>query len=230
MALEILYEDNHIILVNKRAGDLVQGDKTGDKTLGDFVKDYIKEKYKKPGDVFLGTVHRIDRPTSGIVLFARTSKALTRLNKMFQDKEIQKTYWAVTENAPKQKAGTLIDYLVRNEKQNKSYASKTEKSGSKIAELNYTLEGKSDNYFFLRVEPITGRHHQIRVQLAAMGCIIKGDLKYGAKRSNKDGSIHLHAQKIEFEHPVSKLKISVTARPPDEGNWNAFFKLSGSKG
>ena len=225
MALEILYEDNHIIAVNKNAGDIVQGDKTGDKHLGDFVKEYIKKKYNKPGDVFLGTVHRIDRPTSGIVLFARTSKALARLNKMFQDKEIKKTYWAVTEKAPEKKSGICVDYLVRNEKQNKSYASKTEKSGSKKAELNYEVIGKSDNYFFLKIEPLTGRHHQIRVQLAAMGCVIKGDLKYGAKRSNKDASIHLHAQKVEFIHPVSQEPIVISARPPDEANWNAFFKI-----
>lgn len=226
---EVLYEDNHIIVVNKRGGDIVQGDKTGDRTLGDDVKAYIKEKYQKPGEVFLGTVHRIDRPTSGIVLFARTSKALARLNQMFQDKEIQKTYWAVTEKQPPQKSGTLVHYLTRNEKQNKSYAHQVEKKESKRAELNYTWEGKSNNYFFIRVEPITGRHHQIRVQLSTIGCIIKGDLKYGAKRSNPDGSIHLHAQKIQFIHPVSKLEIIVTAKPPNEPNWNEFWKAMKGK-
>ena len=225
MALDVLYEDNHIIVVNKRGGDIVQGDKTGDKTLGDDVKEYIKIKYQKPGEVFLGTVHRIDRPTTGIVLFARTSKALARLNQMFQDKEIQKTYWAVTENAPPQKEGKLVHFLTRNESQNKSYAHDTEKKGSKRAELNYWYEGKSNHYYFIRVAPITGRHHQIRVQLSTVGCVIKGDLKYGAKRSNADGSIHLHAQKIEFIHPVSKLPIVVTAKPPDEPNWNEFYKI-----
>ncbi len=228
MPLNVLYEDNHIIVVNKRGGEIVQGDKTGDKTLGDDVKAYIKEKYKKPGDVFLGTVHRIDRPTSGIVLFARTSKALTRLNQMFQDKEIQKTYWAVTEKAPAEKQGTLVHFLTRNETQNKSYAHNSEKNGSKRAELHYRLCGKSNHYFFLEIVPITGRHHQIRVQLSTVGCIIKGDLKYGAKRSNPDGSIHLHARKIEFIHPVSKEKISITAPPPDEANWN-LFQASESK-
>lgn len=229
MTPEVLYEDNHIIVVNKRGGDIVQGDKTGDRTLGDDVKAYIKEKYEKPGDVFLGTVHRIDRPTSGIVLFARTSKALARLNQMFQDKEIQKTYWAVTENAPPQKSGTLIHFLTRNEKQNKSYAHTSEKKDSKRAELNYTFEGKSNNYFFIRVEPITGRHHQIRVQLSTIGCVIKGDLKYGAKRSNPDGSIHLHAQKIQFIHPVSKQEIIISAKPPNDPNWNEFYKVMQGK-
>jgi 23S rRNA pseudouridine1911/1915/1917 synthase len=229
MALEVLYEDNHIIVVNKRGGDIVQGDKTGDKTLGDDVKAYIKEKYEKPGDVFLGTVHRIDRPTSGIVLFARTSKALARLNQMFQDKEIQKTYWAVTENAPAKKEGKLIHFLTRNESQNKSYAHDQEKKGSKRAELNYSYEGKSTNYHFIKVEPITGRHHQIRVQLSTMGCIIKGDLKYGAKRSNPDGSIHLHAQKIQFIHPVSKQEIVISAKPPDDPNWNEFYRVMQKK-
>lgn len=225
MSLEVLYEDNHIIAVNKKGGDIVQGDKTGDATLGDAVKNYIKEKYNKPGEVFLGTVHRIDRPTTGIVLFARTSKALARLNQMFQDKNIQKTYWAVTENKPSNEQGKLIHFLTRNEKQNKSYASETEKSGSKKAELNYRYVGKSNHYYFIVVEPLTGRHHQIRVQLSTIGCVIKGDLKYGAKRSNPDGSIHLHAQKVEFVHPVSKEKIIITANPPDEANWNEFKKL-----
>lgn len=225
MAIEVLYEDNHIIAVNKRGGDIVQGDKTGDRTLGDEVKAYIKEKYNKPGEVFLGTVHRIDRPTTGIVLFARTSKALSRLNQMFQGKEIQKTYWAVTEQAPEKKEDKLVHYLTRNESQNKSYASEVEKKGSKRAELDYRYVGKSDRYHFLEIKPITGRHHQIRVQLSAIGCVIKGDLKYGAKRSNPDGSIHLHARKVEFIHPVSKAEITITAQPPDEANWNLFYQL-----
>ncbi|MBK7129461.1 MAG: RNA pseudouridine synthase [Crocinitomicaceae bacterium] len=229
MSLEILYEDNHIIAVNKKGGDIVQGDKTGDRTLGDDVKAYIKEKYKKPGDVFLGTVHRIDRPTTGIVLFARTSKALERLNKMFQTKEIQKTYWAVTENPPPTQQGTLIHYLTRNEKQNKSYPHATEIKDSKKAELNYYYEGKSNHYFFIRIEPITGRHHQIRVQLSAIGCVIKGDLKYGARRSNPDGSIHLHAQKVVFIHPVSKEEIVINAPAPNEPNWNEFNRVMHQK-
>jgi 23S rRNA pseudouridine1911/1915/1917 synthase len=199
--IQILYEDNHLIVVNKRSGDIVQGDKTGDIPLSDHVKSYIKEKYNKPGEVFLGTVHRLDRPTSGVVLFARTSKALTRMNKMFKEKDIQKTYWAVTEKSPSPNKGTLIDKLKKNEKQNKSYVTKGD---GKLAELNYDTINKSDNYYLVEVTPITGRHHQIRVQLANIGAIIKGDLKYGARRSNKDGSIHLHARKIRIHSPCKK--------------------------
>jgi 23S rRNA pseudouridine1911/1915/1917 synthase len=222
--IQILYEDNHLIVVNKRSGDIVQGDKTGDIPLSDHVKSYIKEKYNKPGEVFLGTVHRLDRPTSGVVLFARTSKALTRMNKMFKEKDIQKTYWAVTEKSPSPNKGTLIDKLKKNEKQNKSYVTKGD---GKLAELNYDTINKSDNYYLVEVTPITGRHHQIRVQLANIGAIIKGDLKYGARRSNKDGSIHLHARKLEFTHPVKKESISIVAPTPDDPVWN-FFENSPS--
>jgi 23S rRNA pseudouridine1911/1915/1917 synthase len=223
--LEILYEDNHLIVINKASGTLVQGDKTGDIPLNELVKSYIKTKYNKPGDVYLGTVHRLDRPTSGIVLFARTSKALTRMNELFKIKDIQKTYWAVTEKPPRSNTGLLIDFLLKNEKQNKSYVKPNKKSGAKEAELSFKLVGKGDNYSYLEVKPATGRHHQIRVQLSNIGCIIKGDLKYGAKRSNKDGSIHLHARKLEFIHPVKKEPVSIIAPPPNEVLWNEFLKL-----
>ncbi|MDA9261913.1 RluA family pseudouridine synthase [Flavobacteriales bacterium] len=227
MKLDVLFEDNHIIAVNKRSGDLVQGDKTGDKPLSDMVKEYIKEKYNKPGDVYLGVTHRIDRPTSGIVIFARTSKALTRLNKMFQDKEINKTYWAVVEKEPPNFSDTLTHFLKRNTKQNKSYASLT-KAGkdSKESVLSYEMKGKTNRYFMLEIDPKTGRHHQIRTQLSFIGCIIKGDLKYGAKRSNPDGSIHLHARGIEFLHPVKKEPVLITANPPKDPVWDEFVKLS----
>lgn len=227
MSLEVLYEDNHLIVVNKKAGDIVQGDKTGDRPLSEDVKAYIKKNYDKPGDVFLGTVHRLDRPTTGIVVFARTSKALARMNKLFQEKEVQKTYWAVTENAPKNRNGKLVGFLTKNHSQNKSYSSPDPKNGSKRAELEYELVGKSDNYYFLEVKPLTGRHHQIRVQLSTIGCPIKGDLKYGAKRSNPDGSIHLHARKIEFSHPVKKEKVVFTAPPPKDALWDVFVDFVG---
>ncbi len=213
-----LYEDNHIIIVSKEAGEIVQGDKTGDRTLADEVKAYIKEKYNKPGEVFLGIVHRLDRPVSGIVVFARTSKALTRLNQMFREGgKIRKTYHAIVCARPTEKQATLTHWLTRNEKQNKAYAHLREVPGSKKAILDYKLIGASDRYFLLEVNLHTGRHHQIRCQLAAMHCVIKGDLKYGAPRSNPDGSICLHARHIEFEHPVSHKMISVTA-PYPEGN------------
>lgn len=219
--LHVLYEDNHIIVVNKRAGDIVQGDKTGDKPLSDVVKEYIKEKYDKPGNVFLGTVHRLDRPTTGIVIYARTSKALERLNKMLRDKTIKKTYWAIVQQQPKKAADTLTNYLKKNPKNNKSTAYIKEVNGSKKATLHYTTLKKLDNYSLLEVDLETGRHHQIRVQLSNIGAIIKGDLKYGAKRSNKDGSIHLHARKIEFTHPVSKELIKITAPTPSDPVWDA---------
>lgn len=222
--LQVLYEDNHIIAVNKRPSDIVQGDKTGDAPLSDFVKEYVKEKYNKPGEVFIGTVHRIDRPVSGIVLFARTSKALARLNQMFQSKEIQKTYWAIVKNKPAKESGTLIHYLKKNEAKNMSKAFEKEQAGALRSELDYKLICSSDNYHLLEINPHTGRHHQIRVQLAAIGCPIKGDLKYGFNRSNKDASIHLHARKIEFIHPVKKENIVITAPPPDEVLWNEFVK------
>ena len=220
--MEVVYEDNHIIIVNKQSGEIVQGDKTGDRPLSDIVKDYIKEKYQKPGAVFLGVVHRLDRPVSGLVVFARTYKALARLNKMFAEGEVHKTYWALVKNAPQETEATLEHWLVRNEKQNKSYAYATEKPNSKKAILKYRLIGKSDNYSLLEVQLMTGRHHQIRCQLAAMGCPIKGDLKYGAPRSNPDGSISLLSRKIEFIHPVSKERITAEAPLPDDPLWQAF--------
>ena len=216
--LEVLYEDNHLIAINKKSGDIIQGDKTGDPPLSDFVKAYIKNKYNKPGKVFLGTIHRIDRPTSGIVLFAKTSKALSRMNELFKNKKVKKTYWAIVDNAPANNAGTLDDFLQKNEKKNKSYITKEERG--KRAILEYKLIKKLDRYYHLEIKPKTGRHHQIRVQLANIGCFIKGDLKYGAKRSNKDASIHLLAQKIDFTHPVSKLDISIIAPAPKDNVWN----------
>ena len=220
--MEVVYEDNHIIIVNKQSGEIVQGDKTGDRPLSDIVKDYIKAKYHKPGEVFLGVVHRLDRPVSGLVVFARTSKALTRLNKMFAAGEIHKTYWAITKNTPQNAEGTLEHWLVRNESQNKSYAYDTEKPNAKKAILKYRVIGRSDNYNLLEVNLMTGRHHQIRCQLAAMGCPIKGDLKYGARRSNPDGSISLMARRIEFTHPVSKEPIVIEAPLPQDALWQAL--------
>lgn len=222
--MTVLYEDNHIIIVNKTVSEIVQGDKTGDKPLSETVKEYLKEKYNKPGNVFCGVTHRLDRPTSGIVVFAKTSKALTRLNEMFKNKEISKTYWAVVKEVPKQPEGTLRHYLVRNEKQNKSYAYDKEKPNSKLAVLHYKLIARSDKYNLLEIDLETGRHHQIRCQLAKIGCPIKGDLKYGADRSNTDGGISLHARKISFIHPVSKNLIEVVAPVPDDNLWQALEK------
>jgi len=219
--LQILFEDNHIIIVNKRAGDITQGDKTGDKPLSDVVKEYIKDKYNKPGNVYLGVVHRLDRPTSGIIIFAKTSKSLERLNKMLREKTINKTYWAVVKNRPKKEKDTLINFLKKNPKNNKSTAYAKEIDGSKKAILHYTVIKKLDNYFLIEVDLETGRHHQIRSQLSNIGSPIKGDLKYGFDRSNKDGSIHLHARKIQFTHPVTKEQVTVTAPTPKEVIWNA---------
>ncbi len=219
--LLVLFEDNHIIIVNKRAGDIVQGDKTGDTPLSEIVKEYIKEKYNKPGNVFLGVVHRLDRPTNGIVVFARTSKALERLNKMFRDKTVHKTYWAIVKNKPKKESDSLTHFLKKNPKNNKSTVFTKEVEGSKKATLHYKTLKSLDNYHLLEVHLETGRHHQIRAQLSYIGSSIKGDLKYGSPRSNKDGSIHLHARKIEFTHPVSKEKISITAPTPKDPIWNA---------
>ena len=202
--LEILFEDNHLLIVNKKSGDIVQADKTGDKPLSEVVKEYIKEKYNKPGDVFLGVIHRLDRPTSGIIIFARTSKALERLNKMLRERNVSKTYWAVIKNNPKNTKDTLIHFLKKNPKNNKSTVFKKEAEGSKKAILHYTIIKNLKNYSLLEIDLETGRHHQIRAQLSFIGSPIKGDLKYGASRSNKDGSIHLHARKINFTHPVSK--------------------------
>lgn len=226
--MNVLYEDNHLIIVNKNTSEIVQGDKTGDKPLSDIVKDWLKEKYNKPGNVFCGVTHRLDRPVSGIVIFAKTSKALTRLNEMFKNKEIQKTYWAITKNEPKEHSATLVHYLLRNEKQNKSYAYDTEKINSKKSILHYTLISKSDNFNLLEINLETGRHHQIRCQLSKIGCVIKGDLKYGADRSNPDGGISLHARKISFIHPVSKNLIEVIAPVPEDKLWK-FFEMQLTK-
>ncbi len=214
--MQILYEDNHLIAVNKAPGEIVQGDKTGDKPLSDTLKEYIKRKYNKPGEVFLGVPHRLDRPTSGVVLFARTSKALVRLNEMFKNHDaMRKTYWAIVQGAPKQPEARLENYLVRNEQQNKSYIAKPGAKDAKLAVLTYRTLTRGDHYSLLEVELLTGRHHQIRCQLAAIGCPIKGDLKYGAKRSNPDGSISLHARQITFVHPVRKEQVTITAPVPD---------------
>lgn len=219
--LQVLYEDNHLIVVNKRPGDIVQGDKTGDTPLSEVVKEYVKKKYNKPGAVYLGVVHRLDRPTSGIVVFARTSKALARMNKLFAEKEAKKTYWAVVKNNPPKEEDTLAHWLKRNPKQNKSYANKKEVPESKKAILNYKVIKKLDNFVLLEIDLKTGRHHQIRAQLAAIGCHIKGDLKYGADRSNKNGSIHLHAHELSFIHPVKKEPMNLSAPPPNDPVWNA---------
>lgn len=220
----VVYEDNHIIVVNKAASEIVQGDKTGDVPLSESVKQYLKEKYQKPGNVFVGVTHRLDRPVSGLVIFAKTSKALPRLNAMFQNGEVKKTYWAIVKNAPEKAEGELVHYLVRNEKQNKSYAYDKEVPRSKKAILDYRLIGHSQNYYLLEVDLKTGRHHQIRCQLAKMGCPIKGDLKYGFSRSNPDGSISLHARRVCFTHPVSKEQIDLEAPVPDDTLWNSFEK------
>ena len=219
--LEVLHEDNHLIIVNKKVGDIVQGDKTGDIPLSEIVKDFIKRKYNKPGNVFLGVVHRLDRPTSGIIIFARTSKALERLNKMLREKQIKKTYWAVVKNKPRKDADTLINFLKKNPKNNKSTVFNKETEGSKKAILHYKTIKELDNYYLLEIDLETGRHHQIRAQLSAIKSPIKGDLKYGFKRSNKDGGIHLHAKKIEFMHPVSKELISLEAPLPSDSIWNS---------
>lgn len=220
--MEIVYEDNHIIVVNKTASEIVQGDKTGDVPLSDMVKQYLKEKFQKPGNVFVGVTHRLDRPVSGLVIFAKTSKALSRLNEMFKNSEIKKTYWAIVKECPKQEEAELTHYLVRNEKQNKSYAYAEEVKNSKKAVLHYKLIARSDNYYLLEVDLKTGRHHQIRCQLAKIGSPIKGDLKYGAPRSNPDGSICLHARSVKFVHPVSKEWIELEAPVPEGNLWNGF--------
>lgn len=219
--LQVLFEDNHIIVINKRPGDIVQGDKTGDKPLSDTVKAYLKRKYDKPGNVYLGVVHRLDRPTSGIVVFAKTSKALPRLNKMFAEKDAKKTYWAIVKNLPKEPEKRLVHWMKRNTKQNKSYANIKEVPDSKKAILTYRIIKQLDNYFLLEIDLETGRHHQIRSQMTAIGCPIKGDLKYGFNRSNDNGSIHLHAQKLRLIHPVKKEPLEITAPPPNDPIWNA---------
>ena len=220
--MTVVYEDNHIIVVNKTSSEIVQGDKTGDTPLSETVKSYLKEKYNKPGNVFIGVTHRLDRPVSGLVVFAKTGKALARLNEMFRNGDVKKNYWAIVKECPKETEGELVHYLVRNEKQNKSYAYDKEVKNSKKAILHYKLIGHSQNYYLLEVDLKTGRHHQIRCQLAKMGCPIKGDLKYGAQRSNPDGSICLHARMVKFMHPVSKELIELTAPVPAGNLWNGF--------
>ncbi len=220
--MEVVYEDNHIIIVNKKSGEIVQGDKTGDTPLSETVKQWIKEKYAKPGNVFCGVVHRLDRPVFGLVVFAKTSKALSRMNEMFRNGDVHKTYWAITKNRPPKDEDTLVHYITTTERNNKSYASTVEKPGAQKAVLKYRVISQSDNYYLIEVKLLTGRKHQIRVQLAAIGCPIKGDLKYGAKRSNPDGSISLLARNITFVHPVSKQDICVTAPVPDDNLWKAL--------
>jgi 23S rRNA pseudouridine1911/1915/1917 synthase len=220
--LQVLHEDNHIIVINKRVGDIVQGDKTGDKPLSEVVKEYIKVKYNKPGEVFLGVIHRLDRPTTGIVIFARTSKALTRMNELFSNRETQKTYWAIVKNKPQNSEDKLIHYLKRNEKNNTSKAHIKEVPESKIASLDYKIIASLQNYYALEINLHTGRHHQIRAQLSAIGSPIKGDLKYGFDRSNPDGGIHLHARKLVFTHPVTKENIEIIAPTPKDVIWNAI--------
>lgn len=222
--MQVVYEDNHIIIVNKESGEIVQGDKTGDKPLSETVKEYIKEKYAKPGNVFLGVVHRLDRPVCGLVVFAKTSKALSRLNEMFRNGSVSKTYWAITKNCPKEPEGTLTGWMTRNEKQNKSYVYEREVPNSKKAVLQYRVIGSSENYTLNEIKLMTGRHHQIRCQLAGIGCPIKGDLKYGAKRSNPDGSISLMSHKVELVHPVSKENICVEAPLPEDNLWKEISK------
>jgi 23S rRNA pseudouridine1911/1915/1917 synthase len=225
--LEILFEDNHLLVINKKPSDIVQGDKTGDEALPDVIKAYWKEKFNKPGNVFCGVVHRLDRPTSGALVFAKTSKALSRLNEQFRDKATQKTYWAVVEKKPEKPSAFLENWLLKNEKQNKSYVQPDGNKGAKKARLQYKTLAASDKYTLLEVELETGRHHQIRCQLAQIGCIIKGDVKYGARRSNEDGSIHLHARKLVFTHPTSKEEISVVATTPKNDTlWQFFEKNS----
>ena len=218
----ILFEDNHIIIINKLPSQIVQGDKTGDITLADIVKEYIKVKYKKAGEVFLGVVHRLDRPVSGAVIFARTSKSLTRLNTLIKNREIKKTYWAVVKNKPPKESDTLINYLRRDEVRNKSFITGEKTKNAQQASLSYTMIASSDNYYLLQVDLQTGRHHQIRAQLAGIGCPIKGDLKYGYPRSNSDGSIHLHARSLNFMHPVTLIPVFVVARPPRDAVWDFF--------
>jgi 23S rRNA pseudouridine1911/1915/1917 synthase len=220
--LQILHEDNHLIVVNKRVGDIVQGDKTGDKPLSEVVKEYIKEKYNKPGEVFLGVVHRLDRPTTGIVVFARTSKALTRMNELFSSRETKKTYWAIVKNKPEKSEDKLLHFIKRNEKNNTSKAHIKEVPESKLASLDYTIFKELNNYFALEINLHTGRHHQIRAQLSAIGSPIKGDLKYGFDRSNPDGGIHLHARKLVFAHPVTKEEIILIAPTPSDSIWDAL--------
>ena len=224
----ILFEDNHIIIINKLPSQIVQGDKTGDRPLSDLVKDYIKVKYNKAGEVFLGVVHRLDRPVSGAVIFARTSKSLTRLNALIKEREIRKTYWAVVKNKPPKEMDTLLDFLRRDESKNKSFITGEKTKNAQMASLSYSVLGKSDNYYLLEIDLQTGRHHQIRTQLAGIGCPIKGDLKYGYARSNNDASIHLHARKLNFIHPVTLKPLTIIAPMPNDPVWNYFNQNFGN--
>jgi 23S rRNA pseudouridine1911/1915/1917 synthase len=222
--MEILYEDNHLIIINKQVSDLVQSDETGDESLADQVKAYIKRKYQKPGDVFLGVVHRLDRPVTGAVIFARTTKSLTRMNQQFKDHEVKKTYWAVVKERPEQEEGELVHWLVKDEKQNKSHAYSKAKGKAKEARLSYRLIGTTNNFYLLEIDLHTGRHHQIRCQLAKIGCPVKGDLKYGFARSNPDAGIHLHARRVTFTHPVTKVELEIIAEPPQDQLWMEFLE------
>jgi 23S rRNA pseudouridine1911/1915/1917 synthase len=224
--LRILFEDNHIIVINKRSSDIIQGDKTGDVVLCDIVKEYVKKKYNKPGEVFLGTVHRIDRPVSGIVVYAKTSKALSRLTVAFKEREVQKIYWAVVKGNFQSDKGTVVNYLWKDERQNKTFAFKQAGPGRKESELSYEVKGKSEHYTFVEVYPKTGRHHQIRATMSFLGCPIKGDVKYGSKRTNENASIHLHARGIRFLHPVKKTPIEITAPLPEDVLWDEFLKIT----
>ncbi len=219
----VLYEDNHLIAVNKRVSDIVQGDKTGDLSLDKIMKAYLKEKYSKPGNVFLGVIHRLDRPVSGVVLFARTGKALARMNEQFKSRETKKVYWAIVRNRPPEEEGHLVHYMIRNREKNKSYAYSRERAGSKKAELKYRVVGSSSKYWFLEIRLMTGRHHQIRAQLAAIGCPVRGDLKYGYPRSDPGGGIHLHARELHFNHPVGGREIKIIADPPVDELWSIFL-------
>ena len=226
IASRVLFEDNHLIIINKKSSEIVQGDKTGDIPLSELVKQYLKKKYNKPGNVFCGVVHRVDRPVSGCVIFARTDKALSRMNKLIQERKIKKIYWAIVKNKPQEESATLIHYLKKNEVQNKSYAVKQAVQGALKAEMNYKVIGKSDNFYLLEIELLTGRHHQIRAQLAEIGCPVKGDLKYGYSSSNQDAGIDLHARKVEFTHPVNNNIVSVIAPVPDNKLWKIFTEIS----
>ncbi len=228
-APEILYEDNHLIAVNKRPGEISQGDKSGDVPLIDSMKEYIRNKYNKPGNVYLGLVHRIDRPVSGVLLFAKTEKANERISHMIRERAFQKTYWAVVKNIPSPESGELVNYLIKNQRLNKSFISTAEKKDAKVARLHYQLTASISRYHLLEVHPETGRHHQIRVQLSSIGCPIKGDVKYGFDRTNENGSVHLHARKLEFMHPVKKEPVVIIAPPPEDPVWNAFLEILSKK-
>ena len=230
MTKRILYEDNHLIIINKMPGEIVQGDKTGDVPLSDHVKEYLKERYGKPGNVFLGVIHRIDRPSSGAVIFARTSKSLTRMNLLFRNNKVDKFYWAVVCNRPEKAQDTLEHFLVHDTTRNKSFVTGPKRTGARQAKLTYALIAESERYFLLEVSMQTGRHHQIRAQLAHIGCPIKGDLKYGAARSNEDGGIHLHARGVSFEHPTREEVVKVTASVPEDGLWAVFERMAESAG